>query len=106
MLKKFEPRKQMQLIGMKLDDIPEEKIKEWEDLLNATPHGYKYYVLEQIKKTLDIRNRMESMIELKLDHIPDRQIIHWWHWVKHPFPESQSDVIRALKIAVFYRQGI
>ena len=100
----FEPRKEMQLIGMKLDDIPEEKINEWVDWLNATPRGQKLYALDWLKKMLDMRKEMELMIGHKLDHIPDKYIIHWSHWVKHPFPESQSDVIQALKIVVFYSQ--
>ena len=102
----FEPRKEMQLIGMKLDDIPEEKINEWVDWLNATPRGQKLYALDWLKKMLDMRKEMELMIGHKLDHIPDKYIIQWSHWVKRLSPESQSEVMRGFKKAIILSQGI
>ena len=53
---------------------------------------------------LEMRNELESMIGLKLNHIPDEKIIQWMDWIKDPFPALKSDVIYAIKRAVILNQ--
>ena len=53
---------------------------------------------------LEMRQELESLIGLKLDHIPDEQIIQWMRRVKHPFPELKSDIIYAIKKRVILNQ--
>ena len=51
-----------------------------------------------------MRNELELMIGLKLDHIPDEKIIEWVDWIKDPFPLLKSDVIHTIKNAVILNQ--
>ena len=44
-----------------------------------------------------MRNELELMIGLKLDHIPDEKIIQGMGYIKDPFPELKSDEIREFK---------
>ena len=53
---------------------------------------------------LEMRNELELMIGLKLDHIPDEKIIEWVDWIKDPFPLLKSDVIHTIKNAVILNQ--
>ena len=51
-----------------------------------------------------MRNELELMIGLKLDHIPDEKIIQWMGWIKDPFPQLKSDIIRGIRNAVISNQ--
>ena len=53
---------------------------------------------------VETRNELELMIGLKLDHIPDEQIIKWVGWIKDPFPLLKSEVIQGIKNAVILNQ--
>lgn len=53
---------------------------------------------------VEMRNELELMIGLKLDHIPDEQIIKWVGWIKDPFPLLKSEVIHGIKNAVILNQ--
>ena len=55
---------------------------------------------------LEIRKELESMIGLKLDHIPDEKIIDWMFRIEHPFPVLKSDVIYAIKRVVILNQTL
>ena len=57
-----------------------------------------------MRERLEMRNELELLIGLKLDNIPDEKVIQWTGWIKDPFPELKSDVIRAIRYAVFSNQ--
>lgn len=53
-----------------------------------------------------MRNELELMIGLKLDHISDEKVAEWMAWYKDPFPLLKSDVLRTIKNAVILNQVI
>lgn len=55
---------------------------------------------------LEMRKELETMIGLKLDHIPDEKINEWMGFIKDPFPALKSDVIYGIKRAVVLNQVI